>query len=107
MTDEAQSGEKSAQHGEKDQRYLSQALENTLEGLNQSIERMEQIVRKFEAGETDLDESISLLAEANELAVASSKELDRAVQKVVYETDDSDGDRDGTAGKDDGSSPDS
>lgn len=78
---------------------LSSALENTLNNLNVSIERMEEIVRKFEDGEADLDESISLLSEANELAVASSKELDQAVQKVVYEADESDS-ADGDAGPD-------
>ncbi|MHB0914280.1 MAG: exodeoxyribonuclease VII small subunit [Thermoleophilia bacterium] len=80
------------EQGEADssRELLSSALENTLNNLNTSIERMESIVRKFENGEADLDESISLLSEANELAVASSKELDQAVQKVVYDADDSD-----------------
>lgn len=71
----------------ENQQLLSRALAGTLENLNVSIERMEAIVRKFENGEADLDESISLLSEANELAVSSSKELDRAVQKVVYQGD--------------------
>lgn len=75
---------------ESSRELLSSALENTLNNLNTSIERMESIVRKFEDGEVDLDESISMLSEANELAVASSKELDQAVQKVVYEADESD-----------------
>lgn len=74
-----------------DQQLLSRALENTLANLNASIERMEEIVRKFEAGDADLDESISLLSEANDLAVSSSKELDQAVQKVVYQADDETG----------------
>lgn len=66
---------------------LSRALENTLDNLNVSIERMEEIVRRFEAGDEELDDSIRLLAEANELAVSSSKELDQAVQKVLYKSD--------------------
>ena len=87
MTDDNHSRQAENGVDENGQQLLGQALENTLANLNQSIERMEEIVRKFEAGESDLDESISLLSEANELAVASSKELDQAVQKVVYDSD--------------------
>lgn len=63
---------------------LTSALVSTLESLNQSIERMETIVRKLEAGESDWEESVRLLSEANELAMESSQKLDRVVQDVVY-----------------------
>ncbi|MHB1361111.1 MAG: exodeoxyribonuclease VII small subunit [Thermoleophilia bacterium] len=63
---------------------LTGALESTLESLNQSIEYMETIVRKLEAGDSDWEESVRMLAEANELAMESSQKLDRVVQDVVY-----------------------
>ncbi|MHB8160020.1 MAG: exodeoxyribonuclease VII small subunit [Thermoleophilia bacterium] len=63
---------------------LTSALAGTLDNLNQSIERMETIVRKLEAGESDWEESVRLLSEANELAMESSQKLDRVVQDVVY-----------------------
>lgn len=63
---------------------LTSALASTLESLNQSIERMETIVRKLEAGESDWEDSVRLLSEANELAMESSQKLDRVVQDVVY-----------------------
>ena len=63
---------------------LTSALAATLDSLNQSIERMETIVRKLEAGESDWEESVRLLSEANELAMESSQKLDRVVQDVVY-----------------------
>jgi exodeoxyribonuclease VII small subunit len=70
---------------------LGKALENTLANLTESIERMEEIVNKFESGDAELDDSIRLLSEANDLAVSSSKELDQAVQKVVYQAEDESG----------------
>ncbi len=63
---------------------LSHVLADTLSRLGESIEKMEQIVRQLEAGETDWDESIQLLGEANELALSSSKRLEQAVQDVIY-----------------------
>lgn len=63
---------------------LTSALASTLDSLNQSIERMETIVRKLEAGESDWEDSVRLLSEANELAMESSQKLDRVVQDVVY-----------------------
>jgi len=63
---------------------LTSALAATLESLNQSIERMEAIVRNLQAGESDWEESVRLLSEANELAMESSQKLDRVVQDVVY-----------------------
>ena len=63
---------------------LNEALETTLGNIHESIGRMEEIARRLEAGDTDLDESIRLLSEANELATSSSKILDQAVQDVVY-----------------------
>lgn len=88
----AENAEPAAGSGEE---QLSRALENTLANLNTSIARMEEIVARFESGDSDLDESIRMLSEANELAVASSKELDQAVQKVVYQSgEESGGDED-------------
>ncbi|RJQ45525.1 MAG: exodeoxyribonuclease VII small subunit [Gaiellales bacterium] len=98
MTEENHGGQPEVQGAGEGQQMLGRALENTLANLNLSIERMEEIVRRFEAGEADLDESISLLSEANELAVASSKELDQAVQKVVYQSDEGQQDEGGTPG---------
>ncbi|MHB8168753.1 MAG: exodeoxyribonuclease VII small subunit [Thermoleophilia bacterium] len=63
---------------------LTRALEETLSGLTQSIDRMETIVRQLEAGNTDWEESVRLLTEANELALSSSQQLEQAVQDVVY-----------------------
>jgi len=63
---------------------LSEVLESTLRVLNEAIDRLESIVTSMEAGEADWDESVRLLAEANELAVSSSQRLDRMVQDVVY-----------------------
>lgn len=63
---------------------LSEVLESTLSVLNEAIDRLESIVTSMEAGEADWDESVRLLAEANELAVSSSQKLDRMVQDVVY-----------------------
>jgi exodeoxyribonuclease VII small subunit len=84
MTSSEETEETRGQSAENTEDMLSKALEKTLANLNTSIERMEGIVSKFESGDADLDESIRQLSEANELAVSSSKELDRAVQKVVY-----------------------
>ena len=70
--------------GETVDTELSRALEATLSGLNESIDRMESIVRQLEAGEADWEESVRLLAEANELAINSSQQLEQAVQDVVY-----------------------
>ncbi|MFA6001863.1 MAG: DUF948 domain-containing protein [Thermoleophilia bacterium] len=63
---------------------LTRALESTLESLSQSIERMEDLVRRLGSGDSDWEESVRLLAEANELAMSSSQQLDRAVQDVMY-----------------------
>lgn len=63
---------------------LTSALSSTLDSLNQSIERMETIVRSLQSGDSDWEESVRLLSEANELAMASSQKLDRVVQDVVY-----------------------
>ena len=63
---------------------LTSALSSTLDSLNQSIERMEAIVRNLQSGDTDWEESVRLLTEANELAMESSQKLDRVVQDVVY-----------------------
>ena len=63
---------------------LTRALEATLNNLNQSIERMEDLVHRLESGEGDWEESVRLLAEANDLAMSSSQQLDRAVQDVMY-----------------------
>ncbi|MFA5800990.1 MAG: DUF948 domain-containing protein [Thermoleophilia bacterium] len=65
-------------------RNLTRALESTLDSLSQSIERMEDLVRRLGSGESDWEESVRLLAEANELAMSSSQQLDRAVQDVMY-----------------------
>ena len=74
---------------------LTSALTSTLDSLNQSIERMETIVRRLEAGESDWEESVRLLSEANELAMESSQKLDRVVQDVVYGSpEDEPGDQD-------------
>jgi len=69
---------------------LTSALSSTLDSLNQSIERMETIVRRLEAGDSDWEESVRLLAEANELAMESSQKLDRVVQDVVYGSQEND-----------------
>ncbi|MBE0428359.1 MAG: exodeoxyribonuclease VII small subunit [Thermoleophilia bacterium] len=63
---------------------LGDVLKSTLEDLNQSIGHMEAIVSRLEAGDTDWKESVRLISEANELAIACSRKLDRAVQDVVY-----------------------
>jgi exonuclease VII small subunit len=63
---------------------LTGALASTLESLNQSIERMEAIVKNLQEGDSDWEESVRLLSEANELAMESSQKLDRVVQDVVY-----------------------
>lgn len=63
---------------------LTSALSSTLDSLNQSIERMEAIVRNLQEGDSDWEESVRLLSEANELAMESSQKLDRVVQDVVY-----------------------
>jgi len=63
---------------------LAGALASTLSSLNESIQRMEDIVRRLEAGDSDWEESVRLLSEANELAMESSQKLDRVVQNVVY-----------------------
>lgn len=63
---------------------LTSALSSTLDSLNQSIERMEAIVRNLQSGESDWEESVRLLSEANDLAMESSQKLDRVVQDVVY-----------------------
>ncbi|MDO8735612.1 MAG: exodeoxyribonuclease VII small subunit [Thermoleophilia bacterium] len=63
---------------------LTSALSSTLDSLNQSIQRMETIVRNLQSGDTDWEESVRLLTEANELAMESSQKLDRVVQDVVY-----------------------
>lgn len=65
-------------------RNLTRALESTLDSLSQSIERMEDLVRRLGSGDSDWEESVRLLAEANELAMSSSQQLDRAVQDVMY-----------------------
>ena len=67
---------------------LTAALEATLSSLNQSIERMEGIVHRLEAGDSDWEESLSLLSEANELAMESSQRLEQAVQDVIYRSGD-------------------
>ncbi len=63
---------------------LTDALAGTLSNLSETIERMEKIVKQLEGGETDWDESIRLLSEANELALSSSQKLEQAVQDVIY-----------------------
>ena len=73
---------------------LTTALEETLSNLSRSIERMESIVRRLEAGDTEWEESVRLLTEANELATNSSQRLEQAVQDVVYGS----GDEAGPAG---------
>ena len=74
--------------GETVETELTRALEATLGGLNESIDRMESIVRQLETGEADWEESVRLLAEANELAISSSQQLEQAVQDVVYGSED-------------------
>ena len=69
---------------------LTSALSSTLDSLNRSIERMETIVRRLEEGDSDWEESVRLLAEANELAMESSQKLDRVVQDVVYGSQEND-----------------
>lgn len=69
---------------------LAGALASTLLSLNQSIERMEAIVRNLQSGDSDWEESVRLLSEANELAMESSQKLDRVVQDVVYGASDDD-----------------
>ncbi len=69
---------------------LTSALSSTLDSLNQAIERMETIVRRLEAGDSDWEESVRLLAEANDLAMESSQKLDRVVQDVVYGSQEND-----------------
>jgi exonuclease VII small subunit len=63
---------------------LTQALEATLSNLTKSIERMENIVQQLERGETGWEQSIRLLTEANELALSSSQQLEKAVQDAIY-----------------------
>lgn len=63
---------------------LTSALSSTLDSLNQSIVRMEAIVKNLQEGDSDWEESVRLLSEANELAMESSQKLDRVVQDVVY-----------------------
>ena len=63
---------------------LTRALESTLDSLSSTIERMEELVQRLEAGDGDWEESVRLLAEANELAMSGSQQLDRAVQDVMY-----------------------
>ena len=63
---------------------LTSALEETLDNLTRSIDRMEQIIRQLESGDADWEQSVKLLSEANELAVASSQRLEQAVQETVY-----------------------
>lgn len=63
---------------------LTSALSSTLDSLNQSIVRMEAILRNLQEGDSDWEESVRLLSEANELAMESSQKLDRVVQDVVY-----------------------
>lgn len=70
---------------------LTSALSSTLDSLNQSIERMEAIVRNLQSGDSDWEESVRLLSEANELAMESSQKLDRVVQDVVYGSTGDDG----------------
>ena len=84
LSDETTAGE---QISGEEADELTNALESTLESLNQSIEYMETIVRKLEAGDSDWEESVRMLAEANELAMESSQRLDRVVQDVVYGSD--------------------
>ncbi len=74
---------------------LTGALESTLGNLTESIGRMESIVRRLEAGEADWEESIRLLTEANELAMESSRRLERAVQDIVYGSEEEDGSQSG------------
>lgn len=77
---------------------LTAALESTLEDLSRSIDRMEKIISRLETGESDWEESVRLISEANELAISSSQKLDRVVQDVVYgsgrEPDDADDEED-------------
>lgn len=80
------------QRNPEEESGLTEALESTLDNLNESIRRMEEIARKLEDGEADLDESIRLLSEANELASTSSRVLDKAFHEVVYGSGDEDGD---------------
>lgn len=69
---------------ENDNSGITSALSSTLDSLNQSIERMEAIVKNLQSGDSDWEESVRLLSEANELAMESSQKLDRVVQDVVY-----------------------
>ena len=80
MNEEKNSAEISSDNADE----LTGVLESTLESLNQSIEYMETIVCKLEAGDSDWEESVRMLSEANELAMESSQKLDRVVQDVVY-----------------------
>jgi exodeoxyribonuclease VII small subunit len=73
-----------APQGETATPELTEALEDTLSSLSQSIDRMETIVRQLEAGDSDWEEAVRLLTEANELAMNSSQRLEQAVQDVVY-----------------------
>lgn len=63
---------------------LSGALDAALQDLNRTIEHMEAAVARLKAGDDDWQESIRLIGEANELAIASSQTLDRLIQDVTY-----------------------
>lgn len=53
------------------------------ENFEKSIGRLEEIVRKMEAGNASLEESLKLFEEGTALAAACNKQLDEAEQKVV------------------------
>ena len=51
--------------------------------FEQAMARLEEIVRRLEAGESPLDESMALFEEGAKLAAQCSAMLDKAEQKVT------------------------
>lgn len=51
--------------------------------FEESMARLEEIVSILERGESTLDESLALFEEGTKLAVACSKQLDQAEQKIL------------------------
>lgn len=59
--------------------------------FEESMTRLEEIVSILERGESTLDESLALFEEGTKLAVACSKQLDQAEQKILKLTKGPDG----------------
>lgn len=65
---------------------MAKAMESTIDSLNRSLAKMEEILERLEAGDSDWNQSVRLLAEANEMAISSSRKLEEAVQDAAYGT---------------------